>query len=282
MRFLNYFFLMVVMIAGFVSCQKANDSKIVFGVQPNEANKDFSKLRKEIKDRTGISLEFRNAKDYKDLVDQMTESKIDFGFFSPLNFVEIEKRGGVKVLLKKVYQNSEFYHSVILTTNESKVSDVASLKGKKIAFVDPNSASGFLYPKLMLHNHKLAPSDYEKVFAGTHDEALNLLINKSVDAAAVWADDAEAKTGAWTKVYPNYSPKVLSVSTPIPNDALVVREGLYNESAGLVLRFMDALISISEDTKILNELFGADRLVTATSRHYETVRELDALMSKEK
>lgn len=274
------------------SCQKAavkpaaKDRKIIFGIQPNEASQNFSELVKEIHLRTGLQVEFRNAKDYRDLIDQMSAGKVDIGFFSPLNFVEIEKKGGVKVLLKKVYGNSEFYYSSIIAQKKSSIKQLKGLKGKKIAFVDRNSASGFLYPKLMLHNQGLDTGSYEEVLAGTHEEAVKLLAEGKVDAAAVWVDDASAKSGAWTKLNESgavrLSPTALSVSAPIPNDALVVRESLYNESSHLVLKMMDALISISEDTKILKNLFGADRLVTATSRHYESVRELDHLLNTEK
>ena len=260
-------------------------TKIVFGIQPNEAKKDFSELKREVAQRTGIQIEFQNAKDYKDLIDQMSAGKVDFGFFSPLNFVEIEKRGGVKVLLKKVYGTSEFYFSSVLTKSDAPIKTLATLKGKKIAFVDPNSASGYLYPKLLLHNQGLGQGAFEEIFAGTHDAALMMLAEGKVDAAAVWADNAAATSGAWTEPTASgalkLKPRVLAVSAPIPNDALVARETFYNEAPDRVLRFMDALISISEDTKILKDLFGADRLVTATSRHYESVRELDNLLNSE-
>ncbi len=276
-----------------VGCQKttssptSNGMKIIFGIQPNEAKKDFSELKREVLARTGITIEFQNAKDYKDLIDQMSSGKIDFGFFSPLNFVEIEKKGGVKVLLKKVYGTSEFYFSSIITKSTlPSLANLSALKGKRIAFVDPNSASGYLYPKLLLHNQGLMEGAFEQVFAGTHEDALKLLDAGSVDAAAVWADGASAESGAWTPMTVagtiKFKPKVLAVSAPIPNDALVVREAFYNESPDRVLKFMDVLISISEDTKTLKEAFGADRLVTATSRHYESVRELDSLLNTEK
>lgn len=263
-----------------------NGKKIIFGIQPNEVSKNFSDLIKEVHLRTGIQVEIKNAKDYRDLIDQMSSGKVDMGFFSPLNFVEIEKKGGVKVLLKKVYGNSEFYYSAIVVQKKSPLKQLKDLKGKKIAFVDRNSASGFLYPRLMLHNQGLDTGSYQEVFAGTHDEAVKMLDRGAVDAAAIWVDDASGATGAWTKLNESgtthLAVKSLGVSAPIPNDALVVRESLYNESSHLVLKMMDALISISEDTKIMKELFGADRLVTATSRHYESVRDLDHLLNTEK
>ena len=274
-----------------VACQRgapgaADGAKIVFGIQPNEAKRDFAPLKKEVLSRTGLQIEFRNAKSYEDLIDQMSAGKVDFGFLSPLNFVEIEKKGGVKVLLKKVYGTSEFYFSSLVTKAESPLKSLGALRGKKIAFVDPNSASGYLYPKLMLHNQGLGEGTYESVFAGTHEDALKLLAEAKVDAAAVWADDAKATGGAWTPMIAKGDlklvPRVLAVSAPIPNDAFVVRESFYNDAPDGVLKFMDALISVSEDTTIMKDIFGADRLVTATSRHYESVRELDNLLNTEK
>jgi ABC-type phosphate/phosphonate transport system substrate-binding protein len=102
----------------------------------------------------------------------------------------------------------------------------------------------------------------------------------------VWSDDPKMGTGAWSD--PEFEKtgskfRVLGVSDPIPNDAFAVRETFYTENPMLVFRMMESLIGMSEGPKedqVLKKVFDIDGLVTATSRHYDSVKELQELVGK--
>ena len=266
-----------------VACQKGGGEKsaptvIRIGLQPNEGTADVQTFKSEITRMSGLNVELIISKDYQDLVTKFKNSKVDFAFFSPVNFVTAEKEAGAKALLKKVYGNSEFYYSAIIVKNSSPLKSLEDLKAKKVAFVDPKSASGHLYPKSMLNESGLNSKAYNHVFAGTHDLAIERLKSGKVDAAAVWADTPESGEGAWTgfeKKNSGEKYRVLKYSDPIPNDAFAVRSGFYNKNPEQVFKIMEALISMSDtEVQALKKVFDTDRMTTATSRHYDSVRKM--------
>ena len=71
---------------------------------------------------------------------------------------------------------------------DSGIADLSDIRGKKVAFVDPSSASGYLYPAAHLVGLGYdIDKDIDSVFAGGHDKSLQAVLNGDVDvAAALW------------------------------------------------------------------------------------------------
>jgi phosphonate transport system substrate-binding protein len=264
-----------------------NKKEWLLGLQPNEETKDVSALEAKLRSKSKLPLRVVISSSYQETVEQLKTGKLDFAVLSPLNLVLAEREMDLKVLLKKIYGNSEFYYSAILVAQKSKIKTLKDLKGKKIAFVDLKSASGHLYPHAMLKHAGVDWGEIEAKFLGTHVKAVEALLKGEVDAAAVWADEPGTHRGAWTEPeIPAAQQKlvrVLKFSEPIPNDGIVVRAAIHKDQPEGVLRFMDAFIELSDDPeKILKDVFGVDKLTTATSRHYDVVRELADYMKEDK
>ncbi|MEO5666701.1 MAG: phosphate/phosphite/phosphonate ABC transporter substrate-binding protein [Bdellovibrionota bacterium] len=249
---------------------------IRLGLQPNEKAADLEAFTKELGDLTNLKVEIVVTKNYEELVDKFKSGSVDFAFFSPVNFISAEKDAGAKVLLKKVYGKSEFYYSALIVKADSKIKTVADLKGKNLAFVDPKSTSGYLYPLVMFKNAGFSVKDVKGNFAGTHDDAVKAVAEGRADAAAVWSDEPKTKAGAWT-AYSEKNPsakfRVLETSEPIPNDAFAVRSSFYQEQPNVVFRVMEGMIGMSDhENGALKAVFDTNKMTTATSRHYDSVR----------
>lgn len=249
---------------------------IRLGLQPNEGTADLAGFQSQLESLSSMKVEITVSKNYEDLVNKFKNAEVDFAFFSPINFITAEKDADAKVLLKKVYGDSEFYYSALIVPEKSKIQTLQELEGKTIAFVDPKSTSGYLYPLAML-KEGLGSSDFEHEFLGTHEEAVQALSDEKFSAAAVWANEPEVGGGAWTKVHQGGQKKfrVLQYSDPIPNDAFVVRNKFYEQHPAGVFRVMEALIAMSDSKdSSLKQVFGTDKMTTATSRHYDSVRKM--------
>jgi phosphonate transport system substrate-binding protein len=274
------------------ACTKFESKQhIVIGVQPNEANKPLSVLQEALERRVGVGVQFFVPKDYEELIHRFRAGDVDFAFFSPLTFILAEESAGAKALLKKVYGKDEFYYSAILVLRSSKVKTLDQLKGKRFGFVDPKSTSGFLVPGSMLkrrgvfvnlENAEANEGGAKGEFFGTHQKALQALMENKVDAVGVWANAPGVGGGAWTRDVPNGEKlfRVLEISNPIPNDAFAVREAYYAKNHQVVFRVMEALIDLSSggDQAVLKRVLDVDSMTTATSRHYDSVRELKSFV----
>lgn len=264
---------------------------IRLGFLPGEGAADLKlkgdDLAKMIGKKTGIEVRPYVGTSYSDLIEKIAQKKVDIAFLSALSYVEAESQVGLKVLLKKVWDKG-FYYSVILTDSRSSIRTLKDLKGKRMAFVDKKSASGYLYPTAALSKAGLrVPEDFKSVvYSGSHDQSVHALKAKAADAIAVFSNDPKGKDSAWTQ-HQGAMKDVRAVwgSAAIPNDPLCVRNDFYELNPKLTHDFMFGLIELNEDPQLgaeFRRLLGIKSLMTATSGQYEPVREMHrAMISRE-
>jgi phosphonate transport system substrate-binding protein len=180
-----------------------------------------------------------------------------------------------------VRAGSKSYRSQIIVPADSPIQDVKELKGKKFAFVDAASASGFLYPSALLLDNGIDPKKDlgETVTAGGHDKVVIAVYNKQVDAGATFGDSADSgpPSDARTTVastLPDVMDKVkiLAKTDPIPNDTVSVRKGL---SPDLVSKIRAGLLKIAqtdEGKQQLRDLYRIDGLAEANDKEYDNLR----------
>lgn len=256
------------------------------GENPETLRENGNEIAKLLESRLQTPVKIFVSKDYVGLVEAMKEKKVDFAFLSAMTFVFAEKSAGAKVLLKKVW-DGPFYHSALLVRDDAKISKVRQLKGKKIAFVDQKSASGFLYPRVSFKKQGIDPEKYfgEIVYSGNHQNSVKLLAEGKVDAIAVFSNDPKAKDSAWARYYKG-EPKTKSgsrigvkpiwMSEPIPNDPFCVRQDFYAQYPKISHDLMFSLIELDDakDSARFKKLLNVTSLMLATSQQYDPVREL--------
>lgn len=251
---------------------------VIPGGDPEKLREQGAVFAQKLQEKIQIPITLYISKDYKGLIEAMKSKKVDFAFYSALTFVEAEKEAKAKVLLKKVW-NYPYYYSTIIVPKNSKIKKLSDLKSKKIAFVDENSASGYLYPKVALQKSGLTQESFAEVaFSGNHQASIQFLEAGKVDAAAVFMDDEKGKDSAWTKFSTqNKSFRILWKSSPIPNDPFTVRQDFYDKFPKETHSLMFAMIEILEertDKNTYSEVLGLQSLMPATSKQYDPVREM--------
>ena len=260
-----------------------NPPSIVIGVLPGgnleHLREQSLELAKELQNTLHIPVNIFVSKNYAGLIEAMKAKKVDFAFFSAMTFVAAEEQAGAKVLLKKVWQEP-YYFSAIISPTQKKLKKLTDLKGKKIAFVDENSTSGFLYPRVALRKAGLKKEDFkEVVFSGNHQASIQFLEAGTIDAAAVFSDDQKGNLGAWKKLATKKNQKyqVIWISEPIPNDPFCVRQDFYDLYPKVTHNLMFALVDLMNEGKNrdkFTEILGSRDLIPATSKQYDPVREM--------
>ncbi|WP_347357049.1 phosphate/phosphite/phosphonate ABC transporter substrate-binding protein [Bdellovibrio sp.] len=252
---------------------------VIPGGNPENLREQGLALAKELQAKLNIPVNIYVSKNYAGLVDAMKAKKVDFAFFSSSTYVFAEQQAQAKVLLKKVW-NHPYYYSVIVTPKNSGIKKLKDLKGKRMAFVDDKSSSGYLYPQVALRKIGLQDKDFKEVaFTGNHQASIQFLEAKKVDAAAVFSDDEKGLEGAWEKFGTDKKAKyrILWMSAPIPNDPFCVRQEFYDTYPKITHTLMFTLIDILEQTRNKNtysEILGSRDLMPATSKQYDPVREM--------
>ncbi|AGH94969.1 phosphate/phosphite/phosphonate ABC transporter substrate-binding protein [Pseudobdellovibrio exovorus] len=266
----------------FFSCLLfASTEKISIGIlsggNPQAVEKESLLLAQKLQNKLGSPIQVYIPKSPEAMVSAIKSKKVDLAILPSAVYVAADREASVKVLLKKTWNNGPFYYATFLTLANSKVKSLKDLKGKKVAFVDENSSSGYLYPRQELESQKINLKEVNTVFSGNHAASIEMLEAGKVDAVAVFADDEKAKVSAWSRFAKNKGKKirVLWVSEPIPNDPIIVRQDYYDKNAKIVHEIMYNLIETQhESSSDLVEVLGMSALMPATSRQYDSVREV--------
>ncbi|HEX7022364.1 MAG TPA: phosphate/phosphite/phosphonate ABC transporter substrate-binding protein [Trueperaceae bacterium] len=216
---------------------------------------------------------------YRGLIEAMRSGNLDFAFFPPDGYVIAHKEVGAEVLLKSVRGDNPYYWSAIVVRKDSGIDSIAGLEDKTIAWIDPNSAAGYIFPKAALIEAGIQPDRFfsNQVFAGQHDAAMLAVLNGSVDAAATFANDDQNKSGAWTQFLSAEDAakiKAIYYTRPIPGDTFTVSKEFKTKYPQLTQQIADAIAKIkTPDSTLLQDLYRIDYMIPATDADYAVVRD---------
>lgn len=204
-----------------------------------------STLARMLEVATGYRVRAEVPTSYAATIEAMCAGRVDVGFLATFAYVLANRRCGVDARLVSIRQNQPFYVSQILYRADLNAKSLADLRGKRFAFVDPGSASGYLFPAALLKKNGIDPDRFfsQVVYAGGHDKVVLAIYTGSVDAGATFGDPNNPVFEARERVVQQYPDvrdkvKVLMYTEPIPNDTVSFRPGLPEEVREKVTRAM--------------------------------------------
>jgi phosphonate transport system substrate-binding protein len=231
---------------------------------------------------TGYHFESFVATSYAGVIEAMGAGRADVGWLNTFSYVLAHQKYGVEVRLVTVRFGLPYYRAEIITQASSGINSLADLKGKRFAFVDPASTSGFLFPKAGLKKAGYDPDKFfgQSVFAGSHNNVVLAVYQGRVDAGAVF-EDARASV---QKTLPDVMQKlkVIWKSDPIPNDTVSFRKDLPGDVKD---RVTNALLRFSQQPaglEALKSLYEIEALADyqlLVSKYHVAVPNLDAFFN---
>src|SRR5271154_7011 len=138
----------------------------------------------------GTKVTLRVANDYAAVIEGQRAGNIQIAYYGPASFARA-RMVGVKTDAFAIDVNtdgSKGYYSVFYVLAKSPYQKIEDLKGKAMAFVDPNSTSGNNMPRFELDKRGIDPDTFfsKTVFAGSHENAVLALAQGTVDVCANW------------------------------------------------------------------------------------------------
>jgi phosphate/phosphite/phosphonate ABC transporter binding protein len=217
-----------------------------FGFTPvlgqTDERTEFEPLTSYLSDVIGQKVVLYVAKNYGDLRTQMEAGEVDIGSFSPFAYVDAVRGGKIRIIAQSVIDGSATYRGIIVARKDGGLKSLADLRGKRFAFVDPKSASGYVYPRAMLVEKGINPDSFfqETIFAGDHMKVIAAVLDRRVDAGATY-DNALGIAKA--RGMPSDNLVIMASTDPIPHDAIAVRIGL---DGALAKKIQSALVNLDK------------------------------------
>lgn len=266
----------VLSLAGIVEA-KPDKLRLVFIAyeNPNQLIENVEPVVAYLEDRLGVEIEHFAATDYAAVVEALRYGHADAGFMGPLQYVLAHEMAGARPILGEIYNGSATYVSRIFVRKDSGLESLADLRGKSIAFTDPISSSGYMYPldafksAGLIARREDAEKFFEQIyFAGGDEQAMRSVLNGFVDAAGVGQYAYDLLRG-------EERDQVVHVgeSRPIPSHCVVVREDL---DAGLAEGLKQALLALNEGEHhgLLRYLYSVDGYIAVSHETYSEVEQV--------
>lgn len=227
-------------------------------------------LEKYLEEQTGLDVEIRTppAYSYREIADVLASGEVDIAQLSPWQYALVLE-AGVKLepVAASVAHGASSYGSYLVVKRGSPIRRIDDIRGKKLAFVDPLSASGYVFPALWLGERGFdLDKDVHVSFAGSHPAALRAVLEGAVDVAAVSSDLLIGNAGLAGPLV------VVAKVGRMPYDVIVARPGLDGAVLSHVRRALLRLsIHDERGRSALRTFSSVDAFMPIPPGHYDEV-----------
>ncbi len=237
-------------------------------VSPREAYRVYSGLIDLLDEQLECcEVELVLAPDYASCVRMLANREIDLAWLGTSTYVVEREKTPMIPLVRPIWSGKTGYAGILFTLEGSGIGKLEDLRGKRLAFVDEQSASGYVYPANLLRDagFDVAQDFAATDFLGSHDAVLMAVLLGEYDAGAVFerAYFTVADRARRMRL------RVLAQTEDIPGEPIVAGTHL---DAALVAEVRAAFLRIKTDRlqeTALRDLFGFE---PATDEQYAGVR----------
>jgi phosphonate transport system substrate-binding protein len=242
---------------------------------PEKLVGDIEAISAWLSERLDVPVDGFVTIDHAAAVEALRNGDADISFMGALPFVLAEAEIGAVPILAEVYRGSPVYTGRVFVRRDSGISALADLRGRDIAFADPISESGYLYPLDLFAEAGLIERGADPrgffgrvYFAGGYQQAMQAMAGGLVDAAA-------ASQYAELLLTPQQQAEVTWVaeSAEIPSHVVIARPGI---DPALRSGFTEAMLALNEPEhrSLLAHVYGPDGYITADPASFDGVRSI--------
>lgn len=274
-----------------------SDGVFTIAYAPNESTDQSSDARnglaKELKEYLGCEVEEIQASDYNAIIEALRTGKADMAYMGA-NAIALghERANIVPIVMKAEDGDPEkaVYRSVLITSSANEdINTIKDIKGRTIAFVDPDSTSGNLvpsseiitaFPEESLDMDKLHTNDvfFEAVsYSGSHQAGLQAVVRGDVEIVPI-SDQILASEIANGNVAES-DVKVIHESGTIPAEAMVVSADVTEETREMLTKFLVEYDNEAYFTDVIKK--DNARFIECSIKDYETVIQLNKVLNEE-
>ncbi|MBR0653998.1 phosphate/phosphite/phosphonate ABC transporter substrate-binding protein [Plastoroseomonas arctica] len=211
----------------------------------NEADRlgRFGAYRQLLEETFRVPVRLFPASDYAGVLQAYSAAQIEMASLGASGYAGawLDTNGGIEpILVPEENDGSVAYVSVMVTRADSGITSLEQMRGKSLAWADPNSTSGYLIPRFALRragiNPESGPYFSRTGFAGGHEQGVVAVLQRQYDAAVTWASGQGEVSQGYSRgnlramvdknMLSMNDIRIIWTSDPIPNGPIAVRTAL--------------------------------------------------------
>jgi phosphonate transport system substrate-binding protein len=278
----------------FVSCQNEdklgtvnNPVKLYFtpSVDAETIASNSQEFIQFLEKETGLVFKTGIPTNYIAVVEAFGSKRADIGVMNSFGYILAHSKYGATAKLRVLRYGHDYYQGQIIAHVDSGINSVKDIQGKKFAFTDPSSTSGYMFPLKILKDNNVEVSN--KTFGIKHDNVVTMVYQKQVDAGATYYSapkkndkgeiikirDARARVKTQ---FPDVEDKVkiIEITEKIPNDPFVFRKDLDAEITTKFITAVKKFISTEAGRLAFKNIYSVEGIVETSDADYDGLRSM--------
>jgi phosphonate transport system substrate-binding protein len=237
---------------------------------------------------TGLSFKMEVGTTFAASIEAMGAEKAQVSFLNTFSVLLAEQKYGVVpalVAIRMYNTNSvdtdaglkdqlePFYKGQFIANNASGIKSFADLKGKTFCFVDPNSTSGYIVPRIILKANGIDPDADLKATqnAGSHPNVAIAVYKGDCDAGVTFINVLTDTATNLAATYPDIADKVsvFANTDRIPNDGMQFIKTLDPKIEQAIVAGMLAMAADPGGKAVLKSLYNYDSFQKVEPTFYD-------------
>jgi phosphonate transport system substrate-binding protein len=231
-----------------------------------------------LSEMTGLTFEIEVGTSYAASIEALGADKAHVSFLNTFSVLLAQSKYGIIPALASIRKYSTndldpdknlkdqlepFYKGQFIANNASGIKSFADLKGKTFCFVEPNSTSGYIIPRIVLKANGIDPDGTDLKAtqnAGSHPNVAAAVYKGDCDAGVTFINVlTDAKL---VETYPDIADKVsiFAVTDRIPNDGMQFNKTLDPKLQTVITDGMLAMVNDPGGKAVLRSLYNYDSL----------------------
>ncbi len=246
----------------------------------NAAAPQYKALGTYLEDTLGVPIQFEVGNSYRDVIERVSSSQFDVAILPPASYaLAREKNESLQLLASQLAYGATSYSSYIFVRSDDEARTLKDIVGRRMAFVDEHSTSGYFLPYAAFLGEGIDPEKaFDKtVFTRDHTSAVRDLVEGRVDAAATASGmlDATRNASKRGERFDRGSIRILYKAGRIPYDALVANPSLPKSGASKIAwSFISLSTRTAEGRKVYASTEEISGWRSAKDTDYDGVRRI--------
>jgi phosphonate transport system substrate-binding protein len=270
----------------------ASDTPITMAFVPSGESGTIATASSAIADclnqMTGLTYTIQTGTSYAAAIEAMGAGKAQVGFLNTFSILAAQAKYGIIPALINLRNYSTnnldpdkalsgklepFYRGQFIAGASTGIKSLADLKGKTFCFVDPNSTSGSIVPRIVLKANGIDPdTDFKATTnSGSHNNVAIAVYKGDCDAGVTYINILTDSVANLAGTYPDISTKVtiFADTDRIPNDGMQFIKSLDPKLQAAIIDGMMAMAADPGGKAVLTSLYNYNSFQKVDPNFYD-------------